>query len=83
MLLIFFIPAAITYTYGRMARDQKQGWVMFGAMAFIFIVGVSVAYYCEAQGNPVMRGMAVDQGAGNWEGKEVRFGIVTSALWAE
>ncbi len=82
MLLIFFIPAAITYTYGRMARDQKQGWVLFGAMAFIFIVGVSVAYYSEAQGNPVMRGMAVDQGAGNWEGKEVRFGIVTSALWA-
>ena len=82
MLLIFSIPAAITYTYGRMARDQKQGWVLFGAMALIFVVGVLVAYYSEAQGNPVMRGMAVDQGAGNWEGKEVRFGIVTSALWA-
>jgi potassium-transporting ATPase potassium-binding subunit len=82
MLLIFSIPAAMTYTYGRMARDQKQGWVLFGAMALIFIVGVSVAYRSEAQGNPLMRGMAVDQGAGNWEGKEMRFGIANSALFA-
>ena len=82
MLLIFSIPAAMTYTYGRMARDQKQGWVLFGAMALIFIVGVSVAYRSEAQGNPLMRGMAVDQGAGNWEGKETRFGIANSALFA-
>ena len=63
-----------------MARDQRQGWVLFAAMALIFFVGVSVAYYNEAQGNPVMRGMAVDQGAGNWEGKEARFGIANSAL---
>ena len=82
MLLIFSIPAAMTYTYGRMARDQKQGWVLFGAMALIFIVGVWVAYRSEAQGNPLMRGMAVDQGAGNWEGKEARFGIANSALFA-
>ena len=82
MLLIFSIPAALTYTYGRMAREQRQGWVLFGAMALIFMVGVSVAYYGEAQGNPIMRGMAVDQGAGNWEGKEMRFGIANSALFA-
>jgi K+-transporting ATPase ATPase A chain len=82
MLLIFSIPAALTYTYGRMAREQRQGWVLFGAMALIFMVGVSVAYYSEAQGNPIMRGMAVDQGAGNWEGKEMRFGIANSALFA-
>ena len=82
LLLIFSIPAAITYTYGRMARDQKQGWVLFATMALIFVVGVSVAYYSEAQGNPLMRGMAVDQGAGNWEGKETRFGIANSALFA-
>jgi len=82
MLLIFSIPAAITYTYGRMARDQRQGWVLFAAMALIFVVGVWVAYYNEAQGNPLMRGMAVDQGAGNWEGKEARFGIANSALFA-
>jgi K+-transporting ATPase ATPase A chain len=82
MLLIAVIPAALTYTYGCMARDQRQGWVLFGAMAVIFMVGVSVAYYSEAQGNPVMRSMAVDQGAGNWEGKEMRFGIANSALFA-
>jgi potassium-transporting ATPase potassium-binding subunit len=82
MLLIFSIPAALTYTYGRMAREQKQGWVLFGAMALIFIVGVSVAYYSEAQGNPIVRGMRVDQGAGNWEGKEMRFGVANSALFA-
>ncbi len=82
LLLIFSIPAAITYTYGRMARDQRQGWVLFAAMAVIFVVGVWVAYYSEAQGNPLMRGMAVDQGAGNWEGKETRFGIANSALFA-
>jgi K+-transporting ATPase ATPase A chain len=82
MLLIFSIPAAITYTYGRMARDQRQGWVLFAAMALIFVIGVWVAYYNEAQGNPLMRGMAVDQGAGNWEGKEARFGIANSALFA-
>jgi K+-transporting ATPase ATPase A chain len=82
LLLIFSIPAAITYTYGRMARDQRQGWVLFAAMALIFVVGVWVAYYNEAQGNPLMRSMAVDQGAGNWEGKETRFGIANSALFA-
>jgi K+-transporting ATPase ATPase A chain len=82
MLLIFVIPAALTYTYGRMARDQRQGWVLFAAMALIFLAGVSVAYRSEAQGNPIMRGMAVGQGAGNWEGKEMRFGIANSALFA-
>jgi potassium-transporting ATPase potassium-binding subunit len=82
LLLIFSIPAAMTYTYGRMAREQKQGWVLFAAMALIFFVGVSVAYRSEAQGNPLMRGLAVDQGAGNWEGKEARFGIANSALFA-
>src|SRR5262245_46446387 len=82
MILIFAISAALTYTYGRMARDQKQGWALFAAMALMFFVGVSVAYYSEAQGNPLMRGMAVDQGAGNWEGKEARFGIANSALFA-
>ena len=82
MLLIFCIPAALTYTYGRMAGDQRQGWVLFGAMALVFMIGVGVAYHSEAQGNAVMRGMAVEQGAGNWEGKESRFGIVNSALWA-
>ena len=82
MLLIFCIPAALTYTYGRMARDQRQGWVLIGAMALIFMAGVSVAYHSEAQGNPIMRGLAVNRSAGNWEGKEMRFGIANSALFA-
>jgi K+-transporting ATPase ATPase A chain len=82
MVLIFAIPAALTYTFGRMARDQKQGWTLFAAMAVLFLVGVSVAYWAEAAGNPVANGLAVDQTAGNMEGKEVRFGVANSALFA-
>lgn len=82
MVLIFAIPAALTYTYGRMARDQKQGWAIFAAMAVMFLIGVSTAYYFEASGNPAIQSLAVDQTAGNMEGKESRFGIVNSALFA-
>lgn len=82
MVLIFAIPAALTYTYGRMARDQKQGWTIFAAMAVMFLIGVSTAYYFEASGNPAIQSLAVDQTAGNMEGKESRFGIVNSALFA-
>jgi potassium-transporting ATPase potassium-binding subunit len=82
MLLIFAIPAAVTYTYGRMARNQKQGWTIFAAMALMFFMGISVAYYYETTGNAALRGFSVDQTSGNWEGKEVRFGIANSALWA-
>jgi K+-transporting ATPase ATPase A chain len=82
MLLIFAIPASITYTFGRMARDQKQGWALFTAMGVLFFVGVTTAYRFEAAGNPIMNGMAVNQALGNMEGKEVRFGIANSALFA-
>jgi K+-transporting ATPase ATPase A chain len=82
MLLIFAIPAALTYTFGRMARDQKQGWTLFAAMALLFLGGVGAAYHFEAAGNPVVRGLEVEQTAGNMEGKEVRFGVVNSALFA-
>jgi potassium-transporting ATPase potassium-binding subunit len=82
LVLIFAIPAALTYTYGRMARDQKQGWALFAAMAVIFFMGLTPAYYFEASGNPVMQGLTVDQAAGNMEGKEVRFGVANSALFA-
>jgi len=82
MLLIFAIPAGLTYTFGRMARDQKQGWAIFAAMAFLFFVGVTTAYHFEAGGNPIMKNMAVTQPLGNMEGKEVRFGIANSALFA-
>jgi potassium-transporting ATPase potassium-binding subunit len=82
MLLIFAIPAGLTYTFGRMARDQKQGWAIFAAMAVLFFTGAATAYRFEAAGNPVMQGLAVDQAAGNMEGKEVRFGIANSTLFA-
>ena len=80
MVAIFAIPAAQTYMYGRMARDQKQGWTLFAAMAVLFFMGVTTAYYFESTGNPVMQSLAVDQTAGNMEGKEVRFGVANSAL---
>jgi K+-transporting ATPase ATPase A chain len=82
MFLIFLIPAALTYTFGRMARDQKQGWALLAAMSLLFFAGVGVAYWAEAGGNPVLAGLPVSQEAGNLEGKEVRFGVASSALYA-
>jgi potassium-transporting ATPase potassium-binding subunit len=81
MLLIFLIPAGLTYTFGRMAKDTRQGWALFGAMSFLFFAGVIVAYWAEAGGNPILRGFPVAP-AGNMEGKEARFGIANSALYA-
>ena len=86
MFSIFLIPAAFTVTLGRMTRAPKHGWAVFAAMATLFFVGVFVAYYAEAQPNPLLH--AVNQHAsplqpgGNMEGKEVRFGIANSALFA-
>jgi K+-transporting ATPase ATPase A chain len=82
MLLIFVIPASTTYTFGRMARSQRQGWAIFAAMTTLFVVGVAVAYHAEAAANPAFAGLPVDQSAGNLEGKEIRFGIPASALFA-
>jgi potassium-transporting ATPase potassium-binding subunit len=82
MFLIFTIPAGLTFTFGRMAGDQRQGWALFGAMAFLFFAGVTVAYWAEAAGNPIHEAMGVERGLGNMEGKEVRFGVVNSALYA-
>jgi potassium-transporting ATPase potassium-binding subunit len=82
MVLIFSIPGALTYTFGRMARDQRQGWAIFAAMAVLFFLGVATAYRFEASGNPVMQGLAVAQPLGNMEGKEVRFGVANAALFA-
>jgi K+-transporting ATPase ATPase A chain len=84
MAAILAIPAGQTYLYGRMARDQKQGWTLFAAMAFFFLVGVTTAYYFEtrATGNAAMQGLPVDQSAGNLEGKEIRYGIANSVIWA-
>jgi K+-transporting ATPase ATPase A chain len=82
MFLIFAIPAALTFTFGRMARDARQGWALFAAMAVLFLAGVAVASWAEAQPNPALAGLGVDPGAGNHEGKEVRFGVAASALYA-
>jgi K+-transporting ATPase ATPase A chain len=82
MFLIFAIPAGLTYTFGRMAGDARQGWALLAAMAFLFFAGVAVAYWAEGAGNPVVAGLGVDPGSGNMEGKEVRFGVVNSALYA-
>jgi K+-transporting ATPase ATPase A chain len=86
MISIFAIPAGLTYTLGRMTKSQGHGWAVWGAMAALFLCGVATAYWAEAKGNPLLHG--VDQRAsamqpgGNMEGKEVRFGIANSALFA-
>src|SRR5262245_18731677 len=81
MILLFAILFATTYTYGRMARDQKQGWALFAAMALLFFGGVATSYWSEVHPNPALAGLGVDQSVGNMEGKEVRFGIANSVLW--
>ncbi len=86
MICIFAIGAGLTYTLGQMTGSQRHGWAVWGAMVVLFVAGVSVAYWAEARGNPLLAG--TDQRAtalqpgGNMEGKEVRFGIANSALWA-
>ena len=86
MVLIFAIPSGLTYTLGRMTGSQRHGWAVWAAMAFLFFAGVTTAYWAEARGNPLLAG--TDQHAstlhsgGNMEGKEVRFGIANSALFA-
>ncbi len=80
MLLIFAIGAGLTYTYGKMVKDTRQGWAIFAAMAILFASCFTVAYWAEAQGNPIVHAMGV--AGGNMEGKECRFGVASSALFA-
>ncbi len=88
ILLIFVLGAGLTYTFGHMVKDTRQGWALFWAMAVMFLVGVFVAYGAEQAGNPMLAQLGVDSAAsdmqpgGNMEGKETRFGIGTSALFA-
>ena len=82
LLLIFAIPAGLTFTFGRMAQDQRQGWALFGAMAILFFAGVAAAYWAESCPSPILGPMGIAAGPGNMEGKEVRFGIANSALYA-
>jgi potassium-transporting ATPase potassium-binding subunit len=88
MFLIFVIPAGLTYTFGRMVKDTRQGWAIFAAFSVMFFAGVLVAYHSEQGGNPTLSHLGIQSAAtagqpgGNMEGKEVRFGIVNSALFA-
>jgi K+-transporting ATPase ATPase A chain len=86
MFSIFLIPAALTVTLGRMTRSPMHGWAVFAAMAVLFFAGVAVAYHAEAQPNPLLHSVdqhvMAGQAGGNMEGKEVRFGITNSALFA-
>jgi len=83
---IFALSAGLTYTLGRMTGSQRHGWAVWAAMAVLFLAGVTVAYWSEARGNPLMAGtnqrVTAMQSGGNMEGKEVRFGIANSALFA-
>jgi potassium-transporting ATPase potassium-binding subunit len=80
MVTIFAIGAALTNVFGRMVGNQRQGWAMLTAMGVLFIAGVAVCYWAEAAGNPLVHALGFD--GGNMEGKETRFGIALSALFA-
>jgi K+-transporting ATPase ATPase A chain len=82
MLLIFVIGVSLTNAFGRMVGDQRHGWALFAVMAILFVVGLGLVYASEAQSNPAVAAVGVDQTAGNMEGKEVRFGIGQSSLFA-
>ncbi len=86
MLFIFAIPAGLTYTLGRMTGSQRHGWAVWAAMAVLFLAGVTTAYWAEAGGNPLLHGVnqqaSRTQPGGNMEGKETRFGIADSTLFA-
>src|SRR6185295_19674205 len=88
MFLIFLIPGALTYTFGRMVGDTRQGWAIFAAFSVMFLAGAFVTYGFEQAGNPILEKLGIQTSAtstqpgGNMEGKEVRFGIANSALFA-
>ena len=88
MFLIFLIPGALTYTFGKMVRDTRQGWALFAAMSVLWLAGTVVAYNFEQQGTPMLAKAGIEmtatgtQPGGNMEGKETRFGIADSALFA-
>jgi potassium-transporting ATPase potassium-binding subunit len=83
MIFIFAIGSALTYTLGQMTGSPRHGWAVWCAMAILFLVGITAAYSAEARGNPLVQTTANHlQAAGNMEGKEVRFGVANSALWA-
>ena len=86
LFCIFAIGSGLTYTLGRMTGSPRHGWAVWAAMAILFLAGVTVTYWAEANGNPLFHGVdqhvSATQSGGNMEGKEVRFGIANTALWA-
>jgi K+-transporting ATPase ATPase A chain len=88
MFLIFVIPGALTYTFGKMVGDTRQGWAIFAAFSVMFLIGVFICYHFEQAGNPILGNLGIQtaatpgQSGGNMEGKETRFGIANSALFA-
>jgi K+-transporting ATPase ATPase A chain len=86
MVFIFAIPSGLTYTLGRMTGSRRHGWAVWATMAFLFLCAATTAYWAEAKGNPLLTGTdqraSATQSGGNMEGKEVRFGVVNSALFA-
>ncbi len=88
MVAIFALGAGLTNTFGRMVGDRRQGWAILAAMGVLFVAGVGVAWWADAAGNPALAALGVDQSfspwhaGGNMEGKEVRFGVAVSALFA-
>jgi K+-transporting ATPase ATPase A chain len=88
MLSILLIPVGLVYTYGRMVGDMRQGWAILAAMTIVFVALLAVTVWAEQKGNPLFPPLGIDQTqtntnpGGNMEGKEVRFGVANSALWA-
>ena len=88
MFLLLVVSSAFTYTFGRMIGDTRQGWALFAAFLIMALAGVLVCYGFEQAGNPILAKLGVEttatsgQAGGNMEGKEVRFGIANSTLWA-
>ena len=86
LFAIFAVSAGLTYTLGRMTGSQRHGWAVWAAMAILFLVGVTTTYWAEARGNPLLHNanqqVTAQQSGGNMEGKEVRFGITNTTLWA-
>lgn len=82
VLSIFLIPSGLTYYLGRMVKNQRHGWAVWSAMAVLFLAGILICWGAESAGNPRLHALGVDAAGGNMEGKEVRFGIFNSALFA-
>ena len=82
MLSILLIPAALTYTFGKLVGDTRQGWALLATMTIVLVLMTGIAIKAELNGNPALASLGIDQSAGNMEGKELRFGVVNSAIWA-